>query len=145
MTNEDEDNSLLFEEQQDTTSWPIPRLFWEYGGEHRRLIMVALLASVLGPVASLLPTYLLKVVIDGVFLGTTAFSLPIIPTEWLPSAQRTQLFLSVGLLLGAAVVSTVFGWVSSWAWGRFAQTVQHAVRTDAYEKIQRLSVTFFND
>ncbi len=140
-----DDESLLFEQQQDTTDWPIPRLFWEYGHDYRPLIAVALLASVLSPVVSLVPTYLLKVVIDGVFLNTTPFSLPLIPGGWLPAEPQAQLALSVGLIVGAAVTSTGLGWVSSWTWGRFAQTVQHVVRTDAYEKIQRLSIAFFDD
>ncbi len=139
------DASLLFEEQQDTTDWPIPRLFWEYGRDYRPLIAVALLASILGPIASLLPTYLLKVVIDAVILDTTGFTLPLVPTDWFSTTRWRQLLLSVGLIVGAAVTSTALGWVSSWAWGRFAQTVQHVVRTDAYEKIQRLGIAFFDD
>lgn len=146
MTADDtDDDPLLFEEHQGTTDWPIPRLFWEYGPDHRTLIAVALVASVLSPLVSLVPTYLLKVLIDGVFLDTTPFSLPGVPGGWLPPEPRAQLLLSVGLIVSAAVTSTGLGWVSSWAWGRFAQTVQHVVRTDAYEKIQRLGIAFFDD
>ncbi len=140
-----DDDPLLFEQDQAETSWPIPRLFQEYGAAYKPLIAVALGASLLSPVVSLLPTYLLKVVIDSIFLQTTTFTVPLVPANWLPTHPQSQLLLSVGLIAGAAVTSSGLGWVSGWAWGRFAQTVQHIVRTDAYKKIQRLGISFFDD
>jgi ATP-binding cassette subfamily B protein len=149
MTETDEDagdeseSNMLFEEEADI-EWPIPRLFLDYGSDYRLLIAVALVASVVSPLASLVPTYLLKVAIDSVLLGNTAFGLAGVPDAWVPTDRGTQLFLVAGLIVIAAGVSTGIGWVSSWAWSRFSQEVQHIVRTHAYEKIQQLGVEFFD-
>jgi ATP-binding cassette subfamily B protein len=149
MTDTDEDaggeseSNMLFEEEAGV-EWPIPRLFLDYGSDYRLLVAVALVASVVSPLASLAPTYLLKVAIDSVLLGNTAFGLAGVPAAWLPTDRGTQLLLVAGLIVVAAGVSTGIGWVSSWAWSRFSQEVQHIVRTHAYEKIQQLSVEFFD-
>jgi ATP-binding cassette subfamily B protein len=149
MTDTDEDagdeseTNMLFEEEAGV-EWPIPRLFLDYGGDYRLLVAVALVASVVSPLASLVPTYLLKVAIDSVLLGNTAFELAGVPNGWLPTDRGSQLLLVAGFIVIAAGVSTGVGWVSSWAWSRFSQEVQHIVRTHAYEKIQQLSVEFFD-
>jgi ATP-binding cassette subfamily B protein len=140
---DDSDSNMLFEEEA-SVEWPIPRLFLDYGSDHKVLVVIALVASVVSPLASLAPTYLLKVAIDSVLLQNTAFSLVGVPTTWLPTDRETQLFLLTGCIVVAAGVSTGVGWIGSWAWGRFSQEVQHIVRTHSYEKIQRLSVGFFD-
>lgn len=142
-TDDESESNMLFEEEA-SIEWPIPRLFLDYGSDYRALVIIALVASVISPLASLVPAYLLKVAIDSILLQNTAFSVVGIPETWLPTDRGAQLFLVTGCIVVAAGISTGVGWVGSWAWGRFSQDVQHIVRTDAYEKIQRLGIGFFD-
>jgi len=51
----------------------------------------------------------------------------------------------VGIVVAVYVGSAVLGWVNSWAWNRFAQNLQHEVRVDTYDVVQRLRMGFFDD
>lgn len=142
MTDETDEASGLFN-RDETVDWPVPRLFAEYGRDHKRLIAIALLASAITPIASLLPTYLLQIAIDAVLLGREPFTLPGVPTAQLPGDQFDQLVLVVGIIGAAATLSVLADLVGGWAWGRFSQSVQHAVRTDTYEHLQSFGIDFF--
>ncbi|PSP79846.1 multidrug ABC transporter ATP-binding protein [Halobacteriales archaeon QS_1_68_20] len=134
---------MLFESEREDVSWPIVRLFVEYGAEYRWLIAVGLAASVVAPVISLLPTYLLRTAVDAVLLNNEAFALLGLPGGILPESQLDQLYLLAGTIVVAAVAGALIEWFSSWVWGRFSQAVQHAVRTETYETVQSLDMSFF--
>ena len=133
----------MFSDEQDEITWPVPRLFFEYGPKYKILLMMAIVASLFAPLASLLPTYMLQIAIDQILLQESNFSIPLFPAESLPNGQLNQLLLVAGITAGAAVISTGLAWFSRRSWSRFSQEVQHLIRTDAYEKIQRLGVDFF--
>ena len=135
---------MLFEANQEEIRWPIPRLFREYAPGNGWLVGIGLLAAVVSPVASQLPIYLVQTVVDEVLLGEP-FSLPFFPQALVPADQLDQLVLVAGLMVGFAGISVFMSWVSGWTWGRFAQEVQHDVRTHSYEKIQRLGMGFFGE
>lgn len=144
-TRDGSDSTMLFEEHKDAVERPILRLFLEYGRDRKGLVLVAVLASVISPIVSLVPTYTLSIAIDAVLLGDGQFAFPGIPTAWLPTEQLAQLYLIVAIIAIAAVASTVLAWVSGWTWMKFSQDIQHAVRVDAYEKIQHLGMDFFEN
>lgn len=139
------EESMRFEDQQETTKWPIPRLFVEYGRERVGLLTVALAASIASPLVSVVPTYMLSVAIDAVLLGNEEFALVGVPSAWLPDGRLGQLYLVAVIVATAAVTNAGLSWLSGWTWGSFSQEVQHVVRVDAYEKIQRLGLDFFDD
>ncbi len=140
----DSDGTLRFDELEDEVEWPVLRLFTEYGRDHRGVVALALGCSVLSPLVSLVPTYMLSVAIDAVLLGNTRFSLPFVPTAWLPDGQFEELVVVVAIVAAAAALGSGLSYVSGWAWGQFSQRVQHVVRVDAYEKIQNLGFDFFD-
>ena len=93
----------------------------------------------------LAPPLLLGVAIDTILLGSRPFDLPLVPAAWLPADSLEQFGLVatlVGLSFGFAAV---FNWIRGRGLTRFAQQVQHDVRVDAYDHIQRLEMTFFDD
>lgn len=134
---------MLFEEQQDAVDRPIWRLFVEYGSDHKGLVFLALFTSVVSPIASLVPTYMISIIIDGILLDNSQFALPLLGSAVLPTGQLDQLYLAVGIIAAAAVANTGLAWISGWSWLKFSQEIQHVVRVDAYEKIQRLDIGFF--
>jgi len=87
----------------------------------------------------------LGVAIDAVFTGTGPYTLPIVPDAWLPTAGPAQFRLSVALIVGSFLITGVFTWIYGIAANNFAHRVMHAVRTDSFDRMQRLDMTFFDD
>jgi len=134
-----------FEAEREQVDRPMLRLFTEYGRPHAGYFTVGLVTSVFARLLDLLPPLLLAVAIDSVFRGEAAFSLWLVPDAWLPTGQEAQLWLVGGILAASFLGAAVFHYVRNWGWNRFAQGVQHDVRTDTYDQMQRLNMDFFAD
>ncbi|WP_336345330.1 ABC transporter ATP-binding protein [Halalkalicoccus ordinarius] len=134
-----------FETQREQVDDAILRLFREYGVDHRFEYAVGLVASVVARLLDLLPTIMLGVAIDAILVGTTDFSLFLVPDAWLPSTPDGQFALSAAIIAGAFVFGTVFHWLRNWGWNASAQYITHDVRVDTYERMQRLGLEFFSD
>ncbi|MDS0296292.1 ABC transporter ATP-binding protein [Halogeometricum luteum] len=139
----DEDDP--FEDQRANVDNPMGRLFAEYGRENSFAFVVGLLSSVLARLLDLIPPVLLTVAVDAIFLDERAFDLWLVPDAWIPSTQTGQLYLSTALIAGAFFGGAAFHWSRNWGWNSFSQHIQHAVRTDTYDKMQRLNMDFFAD
>jgi ATP-binding cassette subfamily B protein len=137
------DDDDPFEEQRENAENPMRRLFTEYGSENRFALLVGVLSSITARILDLLPIVLLTVAIDAIFEETRPFSLLFVPDAWLPTEPLDQLILSVGLIALAFFGGAAFHWTRNWGWNSFAQHIQHDIRTDTYDKMQRLNMDFF--
>jgi ATP-binding cassette subfamily B protein len=141
----DEEDELFVDEREDVNR-PMLRLFREYGRRYPVPIIVALTANLVAPLMGLAPAFLLAFAIDALFNQTAAFtSLPAVPDAWLPTALGDQMLFTAVLIVLVYTLSSLTTWVGSWGWAVFAERVQHAVRTDVYDKMQRLGMGFFSD
>ena len=138
------DREELFEEEREQLEWPMLRLFREYGRRYPVPMGVALASNLVSPVMNLAPAYLLAVAIDRVLTQAEPFTLPLVPASMLPTGQGDQLLLVFWLLIGAYACNALFTWMGSWGWALFAEHVQHALRTDVYDKMQTLGMEFFS-
>jgi ATP-binding cassette subfamily B protein len=139
------DDDDPFEEQREQADNPMRRLFLEYGSRNKLEFVGGLSASVLARILDLLPPLLLGLAIDAVIRNQTGFSLWIVPQEWLPTTRTGQLWLLIGITAFAFFGGAAFHWMRNWGWNSFAQHIQHDVRTDTYDKMQRLNMDFFAD
>jgi ATP-binding cassette subfamily B protein len=145
----DEDDP--FEEQRERAENPMRRLFAEYGWPNAFQFVVGMSASFVARILDLIPPVILGVAIDAVFLENTDYAgaIPGIPTAWtaphVPPGQAGQFWLSVGLIAFGFFGGAIFHWSRNWGWNSFAQNIQHAIRTDTYDKMQRLNMEFFAD
>ena len=139
----DEDDP--FEEQRERAENPMRRLFDEYGRENAFAFVVGLASSIAARLLDLLPPILLAVAVDSVFFDERPFSLWLVPDAWLPTTQVEQLYLATGLIAFSFFGGAAFHWTRNWGWNSLAQHIQHAVRTDTYDKMQRLNMDFFAD
>lgn len=124
------------------------RLFDEYGRPNATQFVVGVVSSVASRLLDLLPPLLLGLAIDAVFLNEREFSILFVPDEWLPTGQDAQLEqfgIIVGLVAGSFALAAAFHWTRNWGFNSFAQNIQHSVRTDTYDKMQRLNMGFFAD
>jgi ATP-binding cassette subfamily B protein len=139
-----EDSGLMAAERA-AVRRPMRRLFTEYGRRYPLPAVTALVANVLSPLFGLVPAFVLGVTIDALFLGSRPYSFPFLPAWLVPAGGGAQLGFSVALVVVAAVVGAVLTWAGSWGWTAFAERVQHDVRTDAYDRLQRLGMDFFTE
>ncbi|TKX72903.1 ABC transporter ATP-binding protein [Halorubrum sp. GN11_10-6_MGM] len=139
------DDRNAFEVYRDRVDRPLGRLFREYGTAEAHWLVIGMVANVIARVAGLIPPVVLGVAIDAVFTGTGPYTLPLVPDAWLPTAAGAQFRLSVLLIFGSFIVTGVFTYVYGIAANNFAHRVMHAVRTDSFDRMQRLDMTFFDD
>ena len=143
----DEDDP--FEEQRERASNPMRRLFLGYGRNYAGYFGVGLATSFVARILDLLPPVLLGIAIDAVFRNDIAFDarLPLswLPEAWLPATQAGQFWFTVGVIAVSFFGGAAFHWTRNWGWNSFAQHVQHDVRTDTYDEMQRLNMRFFAD
>lgn len=139
------DDDDPFEEQREKAENPMRRLFLEYGGRNKTAFIGGLISSILARVLDLLPPLLLGLAVDSIFYDNKEFSLWIVPQEWLPTTKTNQLVLLTGIIAFAFFGGAAFHWTRNWGWNSFAQHIQHDVRTDTYDKMQRLNMDFFAD
>ncbi|WP_336135034.1 ABC transporter ATP-binding protein [Natronomonas amylolytica] len=140
-----EDDDDPFEEQRENAEDPMRRLFGEYGRPNSVQFVVAVLASVFARLLDLLPPVLLGLAVDAVFRNDKAFALWLVPEAWTPTTQDEQLLFTVGLIAAAFFSGAIFHWVRNWGFNSFAQHIQHDIRTDTYDTMQRLNMDFFAD
>jgi len=130
---------------RDRVSKPLLRLFGAYGPGEKGWLAVGLATSVLAYGTVLVTPLVLGTTIDAVFTGESAYALPLVPDAWLPTEPTAQFWLSaavVGVALGGGAL---LQWVRGVAMNYFAHGVMYAIRVDAYEKMQRLDMTFFDN
>jgi ATP-binding cassette subfamily B protein len=121
------------------------RLYATYGRENASDAVLGAVMTLFARATGLLPPLLLGLAIDAVLLGTRRFELPVVPAGWVPETAAGQVWFTAGVLVAAALVSAVASWLQGYGWNHFAQSIQHALRVDAYEVLQRQDRAFFDD
>jgi len=140
----DLDEEEVFDDVRDRVDRPMRRLFAEYGRENLPQFVVGFVSSVGARILDLLPPLLLAVAIDSIF-GPEEYRLRFVPPSWLPQEQAAQVWFTVGIIAATFLIGAAFHWTRNWGWNSFAQNIQHDVRTDTYDKMQRLNMDFFAD
>jgi len=141
----DPSEDSAFDQYRASVDKPLARLFRTYGRPEWRWFALGMVMNVLARTSSLLPPLVLGAAIDSVFTGNAAFVLPGVPAAWLPNTDAAEFWFSVQVIVGSFVATGVFTWVYGVAANTFAHRVMHAVRTDSFERMQRLDMTFFDD
>jgi len=139
----DEDDP--FAEQRERVEAPMQRLLFGYGRPYWLSVTLGIAASLAARLLDLLPVILLGIAIDSLFQQVEPFDLPLVPQVWLPTDPTEQFALVIVLITASFVVGAGFHWLRNWGFNSFAQDIQHDVRTDSYDTMQRLNMTFFAD
>jgi ATP-binding cassette subfamily B protein len=142
MSTQDES---VFDAYRERVDRPLRRLFTVYGFPRKEWFALGMSANVVARIASLLPPLILGVAIDSVLDGNADYTLPLVPDAWLPTTDPAQFWFSVEVIVASFVVTALFTWIYGVAANNFAHRVMHAVRTDSFEKMQALDMTFFDD
>ncbi|MDS0294161.1 ABC transporter ATP-binding protein [Halogeometricum luteum] len=120
------------------------RLYAEYGRDNGGDAVLGTVMTLVSRATGLVPPLVLGLAIDAILLGTRPFGFPFVPDSWLPTAPDAQVWFTVGVLLAATLLGGAASWLQSYGWNRFAQDIQHALRVDAYERLQLQDRAFFD-
>jgi ATP-binding cassette subfamily B protein len=132
-----------FEEQREQVDNAMIRLFLKYGSRYKLQFGVGLLGSMIARALDLLPPLLLGIAVDAVIREDEAFDLPLVPEVLEPATPEGQLWFMSALIALSFFGGAGVHWTRNWGWNSFAQRIQHDVRTDTYDRMQRLNMDFF--
>ncbi|ACV11551.1 ABC transporter related [Halorhabdus utahensis DSM 12940] len=139
------DDADTFEHLREGVDRPMWRLLGNYGRGYIPEFVLGGVASVVARFLELIPALVLGVAIDALFVGGQDFTLPLVPQSVIPADEPGQFWFAVGLVGAVYLLSAGLNWVNGWAWNRFAQHLQHEVRVDTYDVVQRMRMGFFDD
>ncbi|MDX1690809.1 MAG: ABC transporter ATP-binding protein [Acidimicrobiia bacterium] len=107
---------------------------------HRGRMAAATTFSVLNRVVDLAPPLLIGAAIDIVVEGESSI------VSWSGVESTTALlWVLAGVTLAVWGAESVFEYVHAVQWRNLAQTVQHELRVDAYDHMQHLELSYFED
>jgi ATP-binding cassette subfamily B protein len=141
----DEEELSVLEEYQEDVEHPLYRLFRDYGWDQVHWFALGVFTSTVARFLSLVPPVLLGVAIDSLFNDSTAYSIPFVPSSWIPAGQMNQFWFTVWLMGGALLLSAVMNFARASSMNLFSHRVKHDVRVACYRKMQRLDMDFFDD
>jgi len=141
----DLDDDEVFEDVRDRADRPMRRLFSEYGGRYSFPFVIGFVSSVAARILDLLPPLLLGIAIDATLTQSNEYSLWLVPQSIIPPDRAGEVWFTVGIIAATFLIGAAFHWTRNWGWNTFAQNIQHDVRTDTYDKMQRLNMDFFAD
>ncbi|NNF52575.1 MAG: ABC transporter ATP-binding protein [Gammaproteobacteria bacterium] len=111
-----------------------------YARGFRRRIVLATSCSIINKLFDVMPEILIGIAIDVVVRQKDSFiaELGIPDPKW-------QLALLGGLTLFIWIMESLFEYLYLVLWRNLAQDLQHAMRLDAYEHVQKLDLAYFED
>ncbi len=111
-----------------------------YARGFRRRIVLATTCSIMNKLFDVMPEILIGIAIDVVVRQQDSFiaDLGVVDPKW-------QLALLGGLTLVIWVMESLFEYLYLVLWRNLAQDLQHSMRLDAYEHVQKLDLAYFED
>lgn len=118
---------------------PLGRLL-DYTRDHRSRVWVAGICSVLNKIFDLAPPALIGVAVDIVVEREDSLI-----ASFGVADVMTQLIILAGITVLLWGLESAFQYAQSWYWRNLAQRVQHELRLEAYDHIQRLDLAYFHE
>ncbi|GAB4515967.1 MAG: ABC transporter ATP-binding protein [Anaerolineae bacterium] len=114
--------------------------FWRYARHERRRMIIAILMSVFNKIFDLAPPVLIGAAIDVVIQqGNSVFAR--LGVEDLSQ----QLYLLAVLTIVVWGFESIFDYLAQVQWRNLAQSIEHAMRIEAYDHVQSLEMVYFED
>lgn len=111
-----------------------------YGKVDQRQVWCAIACSILNTIFDLAPPYLIGVAVDVVVNEENSLIARLGVT-----GVTTQLFVLSLLTLGIWGLESLFEYLYDRLWRNLAQTLQHELRVDAYNHLQELELSYFEE
>lgn len=119
---------------------PLRRL-WRYARPHRRRIAWAAAWTTVNKFADVAPELLIGVAIDVIVRGEASFVATLLGIE----DRFTQLLVLAGVNVVIWAVESMSQYLAELGWRNLAQSIEHDARVDAYDHVQSLEISWFED
>lgn len=129
----------LISTMDEKRSHPLRRL-WRYARNHRRAMVIASLYSILNKVFDLAPPMLIGAAVDVVVQKEDSLVAHLGVTD-----VGQQLLVLAGLTAIIWIFESAFQYAYQVAWRNLAQSIQHDLRVDAYDHVQNLELSYFEE
>ena len=116
---------------------PLKRLF-NYTRQYRRDVVIASIYSVLNKIFDVLPEILIGIAVDVVVNQKTSFLARVGIIE-----PKDQLMLLALITVLIWVFESLFEYLYELRWRNLAQNLQHDMRMEAYQHVQKLELAYF--
>ena len=123
-------------------SWRGSPLFslWKHFEDKRKTAIAASVYSVLNKIFDIAPPLLIGLAVDTVVKGEESF----VAALGIPD-KRTQIYVLGGLTFLIWAFESLFEFLLKIKWRGLAQEVQHSLRREAYDHLQSLNLSFFEN
>ncbi|QPV64813.1 ABC transporter ATP-binding protein [Halosimplex litoreum] len=122
---------------------PLLSLLRDGGRGNLRWVGAGTVSSVIAQFLSNLDMFVVGLAFDAMFNGE-GYDLPLVPAGWIPAEPTGMLWFTAALLVGLKLVDMTFGIVAEYSFFLFAQRTLHRIRVDAFDRVQRLDMGFFD-
>lgn len=119
---------------------PLARL-WGYATGYRPRIVQATIFSVLNKIFDLAPPALIGLAVDIVVAPEKSW----FANTWGMSDARTQIWVLAGLTVIIWALESLFQYVYQMLWRNLSQAIEHDLRIDTYDHVQKLEMAYFED
>ena len=120
-----------------TTMHPLKRLF-SYTSQYRRDVVIATIYSILNKIFDILPEILIGIAVDVVVNQKASFLARAGIIE-----PKDQLMLLALITVFIWVFESLFEYLHQLRWRNLAQNLQHDMRMEAYQHVQKLELAYF--
>ncbi|WP_459193557.1 ABC transporter ATP-binding protein [Halosimplex sp. J119] len=124
---------------------PLWHLIRRYATPYVPRYVVAVVGTALAQVPQRVPALVVGVALDAILLSSTPYTLPGVPTGWIPNTTGGQVTFTVGLLAAAYLLDGGLSWIA----GRIAGTARlrtlHDIRVDTFDALVGRELGFFDE
>jgi len=124
---------------------PIRTILDEYARPYARYFVFGTVLGLLARIPGRAPAVILGVAVDALLRENGAYSLPLVPTAWLPRTANGQFWFTVAVLSAAILLRALFDWLGRLSNAYGTINALHDIRTETYDTVMGLEIGYFDD
>jgi ATP-binding cassette subfamily B protein len=124
---------------------PIRTILDEYARPYARYFVFGTVLGLLARIPGRAPAVILGVAVDALLRENGAYSLPLVPTAWLPRTANGQFWFTVAVLSAAILLRALFDWLGRLSNAYGTINALHDIRTGTYDTVMGLEMGYFDD
>ncbi|MEM8859574.1 MAG: ABC transporter ATP-binding protein [Chloroflexota bacterium] len=113
---------------------------WQHATNHRKALNWAVINTIIFKLFDLAPPILIGAAVDVVVEQENS-----ILGDFGVESLMAQLWILGGITAAVWVGESVFDYINVWQWRNLAQIIQHDLRLDAYDHVQGIELSYFED
>lgn len=129
----------------DPDGHPIRTILGEYARPYARYFVLGTILGLLARIPGRAPAVILGVAVDALLRENGAYSLPLVPTAWLPRTANGQFWFTVAVLSAAILLRALFDWLGRLSNAYGTINALHDIRTGTYDTVMGLEMGYFDD